>query len=50
MVHDFYVFQVKRPAASTGEWDFYDLLATIPGEQAFRPLAQSTCPAIAKAR
>lgn len=46
MVHDFYVFQVKTPAASTGEWDYYDLLATIPGDQAFRPLSQSTCPAL----
>ena len=50
MVHDFYVFQVKKPAASKGEWDFYDLLATIPGDEAFRPLSQSTCPGIAKPR
>ncbi|CAN7563944.1 ABC transporter substrate-binding protein [Bosea sp. LjRoot90] len=46
MVHDFYVFQVKKPAESKGEWDLYDLVATIPGDQAFRPLAQSACPAI----
>ncbi len=46
MVHDFYVFQVKKPAESKSEWDLYDLVATIPGDQAFRPLAQSTCPAI----
>ncbi|RXT51316.1 ABC transporter permease [Bosea sp. Tri-44] len=48
MVHDFYVFQVKKPAESKSEWDLYDLVATIPGDQAFRPLAQSTCPAIKK--
>lgn len=48
MVHDFYVFQVKKPAESKGEWDLYDLVATIPGDQAFRPLAQSSCPAIKK--
>ncbi|MDJ1157534.1 ABC transporter substrate-binding protein [Chelatococcus sp. SYSU_G07232] len=48
MVHDFYVFEVKKPAASKGEWDFYDLVATIPGDEAFRPLGQSTCPAIRK--
>ena len=48
LVHDFYVFQVKQPAASKGEWDLYDTVATIPGDQAFRPLAQSTCPAIRK--
>lgn len=46
MVHDFYVFQVKTPAQSHSEWDLYDLVATIPGEQAFRPLAQSACPAV----
>ena len=48
MVHDFYVFQVKKPADSKGEWDLYDLVATIPGDQAFRPLAQSACPAVKK--
>ena len=46
MVHDFYVFQAKKPADSKGEWDLYDTLATIPGEAAFRPLAQSACPAV----
>ena len=48
MVHDFYVFQVKKPAESKGEWDYYDLVATIPGDEAFRPLSQSACPAIKK--
>jgi branched-chain amino acid transport system substrate-binding protein len=48
MVHDFYVFQVKKAAASKGDWDFYDLVATIPGDQAFRPLSQSACPAVRK--
>jgi branched-chain amino acid transport system substrate-binding protein len=48
MVHDFYVFQVKKPAESKGEWDYYDLVATIPGDEAFRPLSQSACPAIRK--
>ncbi len=44
MVHDFYVFQVKAPAESKGEWDLYNILATIPGDDAFRPISQSTCP------
>ena len=48
MVHDFYVFQVKKPSDSRGEWDFYDTVATIPGDQAFRPLRESACPAIRK--
>ena len=48
MVHDFYVFEVKTPAESKGDWDFYKLLATIPGDEAFRPLAQGNCPALRK--
>lgn len=43
MVHDMYLVQAKKPAASKGEWDLYDVLATIPGEQAFRPLADGGC-------
>lgn len=46
MVHDFYVFQVKKPSESKNEWDLYDRLSTIPGDEAFRPLSQSACPAI----
>jgi branched-chain amino acid transport system substrate-binding protein len=48
MVHDFYVFRVKAPAESTGEWDIYRLLATVPGEAAFRPMRPDLCPRIAK--
>ena len=48
LVHDTYVFQVKAPAASKGEWDVYDLVATVPAAQAFRPLGQGGCPGIAK--
>jgi len=43
MVHDMYLVQVKSPEESRGEWDYYKVLATIPGEKAFRPLAQSEC-------
>lgn len=46
MVHDFYVFRVKPPSAARSEWDLYDLIATIPGDEAFRPLSQSACPAL----
>jgi len=47
MVHDFYVFQVKSPAESKGDWDYYKLLATIPGDEAFRPISP-TCTALKK--
>ena len=43
-IHDMYLFEVKEPAESTGEWDLYNLLATIPGKEAFRPLAEGGCP------
>lgn len=43
MVHDMYLWQVKTPAESRYAWDYLKLVKTIPGEQAFMPLAQSTC-------
>jgi branched-chain amino acid transport system substrate-binding protein len=43
MVHDMYLVQVKAPAESRGEWDLYTVLRTIPGEQAFQPLADGSC-------
>ncbi|WP_345893016.1 ABC transporter substrate-binding protein [Roseomonas acroporae] len=46
MVHDMYLMEVKQPEQSTGPWDVYRILATLPGEQAFRPLAQSACPTV----
>ncbi len=46
MVHDMYLAQVKTPAESHGPWDYYKIVATIPGEQAFGPLAASKCPLI----
>ncbi|UYN99788.1 MAG: ABC transporter substrate-binding protein [Devosia sp.] len=42
-IHDMYLFQVKTPDESTGEWDYYKLLATIPAEAAFRPLEDGGC-------
>lgn len=44
MVHDWYVFRVKRPEESRGPWDLYALLDTVPGDQAFRPLEAGGCP------
>ena len=47
LVHDMYFAQVKRPSESKGPWDYYKILATIPGDQAFRPLAEGGCPLVA---
>ena len=43
MVHDMYLAQVKTPAESKSEWDLYNILRTIPADQAYRPLAESQC-------
>ncbi len=44
MVHDMYLYEVKKPAESKGAWDYYKPVATIPAEQAFLPLSESKCP------
>ncbi len=44
-IHDLYLYEVKSPAESRGEYDYYRLVATIPAEQAFRPMSQGGCPA-----
>jgi branched-chain amino acid transport system substrate-binding protein len=48
MVHDMYLFQVKKPEESTQPWDYYKLKAVIPADQAFQPLSKSTCPLVRK--
>jgi branched-chain amino acid transport system substrate-binding protein len=44
MVHDVYLVQAKKPSESTGEWDLVRLMSIIPGDHAFRPLADDGCP------
>jgi branched-chain amino acid transport system substrate-binding protein len=48
MVHDMYFAQVKKPSESTGPWDYYNMLGVIPGDQAFRSLADGGCPVVAR--
>ncbi|GJD49138.1 hypothetical protein OPKNFCMD_1868 [Methylobacterium crusticola] len=48
-IHDMYLFEVKKPSESKGEWDLYRTLATIPGSDAFRPLNQGGCPILGRA-
>lgn len=42
-VHDMYVAKVKSPAESKAPWDYYDIIATVPGDKAFRPMDQGKC-------
>jgi branched-chain amino acid transport system substrate-binding protein len=44
LVHDMYFAQVKTPSESAKTWDYYNILGVIPGDQAFRPLAEGGCP------
>ena len=44
--HAMYVFRVKKPEQSKGRWDDYELIATIPATEAFRPLADGGCPLV----
>ncbi len=41
-----YLFEVKKPAESKGAWDYFKLVASTPGEQVYRPLAEGHCPFI----
>ncbi|HET6605290.1 MAG TPA: ABC transporter substrate-binding protein [Rhodopila sp.] len=43
MIHDMYLMQVKTPAESKGPWDLYNVLRTIPADQAAIPLSESAC-------
>ena len=47
-LHPAYLFEVKKPSESKGPWDYYKLIGTTPGDQAFRPLSESACPLLKK--
>lgn len=49
LVHDMYLMQVKKPEESSGAWDYYHVRQTIPAAEAFQPLSESRCPALASA-
>ena len=50
LVHDMYFVQVKNPSESKRSWDYYKILGVIPGDQAFRALAEGGCPLVATDR
>src|SRR5437867_275970 len=45
-MHPAYLFEVKKPSESKAPWDYYKVRATIPAEQAFRPVDQGDCPLV----
>lgn len=48
VIHDMYLVQVKSPSESKGPWDYYKVIRTIPGDEAFSSLADSKCPLVKK--
>ncbi len=48
VMRDMYLLQAKAPGEFKGEWDLLKVLATVPAEEAFRPLAESKCPLVKK--
>jgi branched-chain amino acid transport system substrate-binding protein len=44
MVHDMLLARVKAPTESKRDWDDYEVIGTIPGELAYRPLSEGECP------
>src|SRR3989440_2456942 len=48
MVHEMYLFDVKKPSESKARWDYYKLVGTVPGNEAFQSLEASRCPLVKK--
>ncbi len=48
VIRDMYLARIKSPEESKGPWDYYDIVRTVKGEDAFRPLADSLCPLVKK--
>ena len=48
VIRDMYLMQVKTPEESKGPWDLAKIIATVPGDEAFRPLSDGACPLVKK--
>ncbi len=46
VVRDMYLFEVKKPSESKAPWDYYKLIQTVPGDEAYRPLDKGDCPLV----
>ena len=45
-IHPMYLLEVKKPTESKGPWDYFNVRATIPADEAFRPLSEGGCPLV----
>lgn len=48
LVHDVYLARIKSPSESKKPWDYYEIISTVPGAQAFGSMADSKCPLVKK--
>jgi branched-chain amino acid transport system substrate-binding protein len=48
VIRDMYLMQAKTPEESKGGWDLVKMIATVPGNEAFRPLEEGGCPLVKK--
>jgi branched-chain amino acid transport system substrate-binding protein len=48
VIRDMYLMQAKTPEESKSEWDLVKMVATVPGNEAFRPLNEGGCPLVGK--
>jgi len=47
-IHPMYLLEVKKPTESKGPWDYFKVRATIPADEAFRPLSEGGCPLVSR--
>jgi branched-chain amino acid transport system substrate-binding protein len=47
-IHPMYLVEVKKPTESNGPWDYFKVRATIPADEAFRPLSEGGCPLVSR--
>jgi branched-chain amino acid transport system substrate-binding protein len=47
-IHDAFLLEVKKPEESKAEWDLFKVLARVPADQVWRPLAEGKCPLVGK--
>jgi branched-chain amino acid transport system substrate-binding protein len=50
VIRDMYLLQVKKPEESRGPWDYLKIVETVPGDVAYRPLADGGCPLVTAAK
>ncbi|MCP3413871.1 ABC transporter substrate-binding protein [Bradyrhizobium brasilense] len=48
VIRDMYLAKVKKPSESKEPWDYLDIVKTVKGEDAYRPVSESKCPLLKK--